>query len=320
MLDRGKVNKYLAIGFMLALVACLPLFVNRYYLHLAIMSGLGVILALGLNLLYGYSGQINFGVAAFYAIGAYAVALLQAKAGLYFFASLAIALIIAVLVALIISLPLLRLRHLGLALGTLAFAVIIYSLACAMRDFTGGSDGLVVPKLVLLGYKAGTTFYFYMVLVLAIACYLACHHLVSSKIGRALMAIREDESAALASGINVDRYKRLAFTINALFTALAGGIYAQHAGFIAPALFDVHFNLLGILMVVVGGPSNLGSVIGGIFIMLLPEFVIAFKGYHIMAYGLILVLVLMFMPRGITGLIKAGTFKRSQTRLGRSLL
>jgi branched-chain amino acid transport system permease protein len=307
--------KILFLSILGLLVLLFPVLLSKYYLSLVKLAGIGIILSLGMNIFFGYCGQINFGGAAFYALGAYISALLQLKLGLHFFAALPLTLVACLLAALIIGVPLLRLRHHTLALGTVAFAMVIYLILNTWISLTGGEDGLAVPKLLFYGYKGGSTFYYYFILVFVVLSYLTCHFLVSSRVGRAMRAIREDEVAALSMGINSGHYIRLAFMLNGLFCGLSGILFAQESGWITPSTFHLWTNVVLILMVVVGGvSSNFGAVLGGAIIMLLPQVLGAFQQYHVLIYGLILALTLRFMPRGIVGFIQ-----ETISRLVRSL-
>ncbi len=292
------------------LILPLPAVLSKYYLSLAKLAGIGIILALGMNIFFGYCGQVNFGGAAFYALGAYISALLQLKLGLHLFVALPLTLLACLLAALIIGVPLLRLRHHTLALGTVGFALVIYLMLNTWISLTGGEDGLAVPKASFFGYKAGGTFYYYFILVFVVLSYLSCHFLASSRIGRAMRAIREDEVAARAMGVNSGHYIRLAYMLNGFFCGLAGVLFAQESGWITPSTFHLWTNVVLILMIVVGGPSsNFGAVLGGAVIMLLPQVLGAFQQYFVLIYGLLLALTLRFIPRGIGVFIQEGSFK-----------
>jgi branched-chain amino acid transport system permease protein len=290
----------------LALIALLlPVLVGKYYLYLAKLAGIGIILAIGTNIFFGYCGQINFGVAAFYALGAYISTLLQLKLGLNFFAAFPITLAVCLLASLIISVPLLRLRHHTLALGTVAFASVIYLILNTWISITGGEDGLSVPKAFFFGYKMGSKFNYYLIVVFAVLSFLSCHRLISSRIGRAMKAIREDEVAALSMGINSAHYRRLAFMINGLFAGLAGVLFAQESGWINPSSFHMWTNVVILVMVVVGGSgSNFGAALGGAIIMLLPHLLGPFQQYHVLIYGILLALIVRFAPGGIGGFVQ----------------
>lgn len=287
------------------IVLLLPVMVGKYYLYLAKLSGIGIILALGTNIFFGYCGQVNFGVGAFYALGAYVSTLLQLNLGLNFFIAFPLTLVACLLSSLIISFPLLRLRHHTLALGTVAFASVIYLVLNTYIGVTGGEDGLAVPKPFFFGYEMGGKFNYYLILAFVVLSIFSCHWLMSSRIGRAMKAIREDEVASLSMGINSTHYRRLAFTINGVFAGLAGVLFAQETGWINPSSFHLWTNVVIILMVVVGGPgSNFGAILGGAIIMLLPHLLGSFQKYDVLIYGILLALTLRFVPEGIGGFVQ----------------
>lgn len=311
-------NKKVRILVFLILGACLlgvPLILTDYGLHVVILAEIGIILALGLNIFLGYCGQIHFGAAAFYAIGSYGVVLLQARAGLGFFSAFALSVIMAGGIAYLIAIPLLRLRGPTLALGTVAFALAIYRLAVAWKNMTGGGDGAHSPPLVLFGQTMGPTFFYYFTLLLVIACILFCYSLESSKHGFAMKAIRDNEVAAEAMGINVGWYWKVAFMMTGLFCGLAGSVYAQYLGWIDPERYGVFTNVTVLLMVVVGGAGSLlGAVLGGIIIQVLPELLAGIREYNVIAYGLILYLILIFMPEGVGGFCKKAIQRLTQAK------
>jgi branched-chain amino acid transport system permease protein len=286
-------------GFVLA-----PLFISNYWLHLATLAGIGAILALGLNVCYGYCGQINFGTAAFYGIGAYTSAILVTKLGLSFPLALFGALISSGSIAVMIGIPLLRLREHSLALGTFAFSVLFLAMVNEFVSITHGFDGFIVSPPIVWGYKLGNLFYYYFTVFLSLLTYSLCNSMLFSRVGRAMEAIRSDEVLALSVGINITKYKLLAFVLNGLFAGLAGVLLVCSKKFVAPQDFTIWTSILIVLMVVVGGVgNNLGVVMGGILFMLLPELLIPFKTYHVIVYGVVLIVIINFFPRGIMSFV-----------------
>lgn len=293
-----------------AFVLLWPTFVGgSYELHMATMGLVGIVLALGLNVFFGFAGQINFGAAAFYAFGAYAAALAEANLGLPFLPSaLVIAPLLGGIAALFMSVPLLRLRGHSLALGTFAFAYVVYIVIEVWTDFTGGGNGLrtAVPGLFGQSLRAGAGAY-YLTLVMAAVCTLGCLWFTSSRHGRALKAIRANELVASTMGVNVMGYKRVAFIFNGVLGGLAGGLLTIEVGMIGPTYFDIWQNVVILMMVVVGGMgSNVGAIIGGAFMMLLPDMVSSLREYAILIYGTILLVVLRFLPGGLWSLLNSG--------------
>ena len=291
-------------GLLLTALALAPVFISDYWSHLLTLAGVGSILALGLNIFYGYCGQINFGVAAFYGIGGYISAILGTKFGLPFPLALIGALAGSSLIAVIVGFPLLRLREHSLALGTFAFTILFYALVNEFDKLTGGFDGFILRPTVLMGVKLGYIFWYYFTLISSLIAYLLSNYLYHSRVGRAMTCIRSDESLAMSVGISINRYKLLGFLLNCLFSAFAGVILVHSKQFVAPQDYTIWTSVLVVLMVVIGGVgSNLGAVLGGILFMILPEFLIYFKTYQVMVNGLVLIVVLIFFPKGLGGLI-----------------
>ena len=299
------IRKYKSLAIVLFLIGLVigPLFLPYYWLHLITLAGVGSILALGLNIFYGYCGQINFGVAAFYGIGAYISAILGTKYGLSFPLAALCALVGSGLVGLIIGVPLLRLREHSLALGTFAFTLLFAALVNQFEKLTGGFDGFILDPTKLAGFELGYIFWYYFTIICTLLVYFMCQYIYQSRVGRAMRCIRSDESLALSLGINIDGYKLLAFMLNCVLAALAGIILVYSKRFVAPQDYTIGTSVLVVLMVVIGGVgSNLGAVFGGVLLMFLPEFLIHFKTFQVMINGLILIVVLIFLPKGLAGI------------------
>jgi branched-chain amino acid transport system permease protein len=285
-----------------------PLIVgNLYYRHVAIIMLLGAISALGFNIFFGYTGQVNFGPIAFYGIGAYSCALMEMRLGIpWFIGALFIAPLAAGMVSLLLSIPILRLRGHGMALGTFAFAYMMYLILERWTRFTGGGDGMLVKAPEIFGHNLRQSpGLYYVILLCAILCFIICHWLISSKHGRAMKAIRTDEVSAAAMGINVMRYKRAVYVLSSAMIGLAGGLLSQQAGWLGPDYASISGNILIILMLITGGRrSNAGQVVGGFFIGILPVLLADFVEYAVVIYSIILMIMLRFMPDGIIGIIR----------------
>jgi branched-chain amino acid transport system permease protein len=295
---------FMALGALVALLVFLPLVIGDYYAYLIRLIGIYTIAALGLNIFMGYCGQINFGSAAFFCIGAYGSTVLQVHLGWHFVSAFLVAMVVNSVVAWGISFPLLRLRGHAMAIGTLSFAMAIYLLADRFPSLTGGSDGIKVPSAKFLGLTMGEMFYYYLILAFAVASYVVCYFLVNSPIGRAIRAVKGDEVAAESLGASAHHYKAVAWIVSGVLGGVAGGLYAQQAGFLCPSTFGLKTNIDLLLMIIVGGlASNLGSVAGAVIITLLSYFLVTIEEYIVLAYGLILFFVLRFMPDGVVGLI-----------------
>lgn len=301
-----KVKIFAFIGVLL--VALLfPQFSNLRVMNFAIYGLIGAILALGLNIFFGYCGQINFGVAGFFAIGGYSVALLEKYLALPFVISLIIAVALSGAITLLMSIFLVRLRGHSLALGTFAFSLAVYtSVAKGFKNFTGGEDGIkLAPVMLFHGVRAGDAFYYYLAIATLLACCWLSWTLRESRVGRAMIEIAQNETAALSVGVNIDKYLRLALLLNGLIAGMAGAIFVKWTGWISPEYFGIMANMIVVLALVVGGVGNIvGALVGGISMYILPLVIIPFAEISVLAYGVILSIFLLFMPRGIVGEIK----------------
>lgn len=301
MLSNRKRDFIIILG-VAAVLMLLPIGLGEYYLYLIRLVGVYVILALGLNIIMGYAGHINLCSAAFFCIGAYGSTLLQVHLGWHYLIAFIGAIFLSFLAAWGISYPLLRLRGHVSAIGTLAFALAIFLVAERFPEFTGGEDGIMVPKMALFGHMAGNTFYYYFILVFVVVAYVFCYLLVNSRIGRAFLALRESEEAAAAVGVDVVHFKRLAWMVSGVLGGIAGSLYAQQAGFLSPSTFSLWTNIIVLVYILVGGMgSNLGSVVGTVIMALLPHLIAGMEEYVLIMNGIILFLFLRFLPAGIVG-------------------
>ncbi|WP_149538266.1 branched-chain amino acid ABC transporter permease [Siccirubricoccus phaeus] len=282
-------------------LAVLPLVANPYLLFVGNQLAIFVILAVGLNLLVGYCGQLAFSHAALSGIGAYGTALLKVHLGLPFFLALPCGALLATAVGLAISYPALRLSGLYLSLATLAFAQFTLWVFMNWEAVTFGAGGFRVPapSYPLIGAGLGT---YYLSLALAVLLALAAASLVRSRLGRAMIAVRDGEVAAEALGINLLRTKAMAFGLSAFYAGVAGGLQALMLGYMAPESFDLFHMALMKAMIVVGGLGSIaGSVIGAGAVLFLLEGLRAFKGAQEIAFGSLLIAAVVFAPRGLAG-------------------
>ncbi|TWJ14004.1 branched-chain amino acid ABC transporter permease, partial [Geobacter argillaceus] len=282
--------------------ALLPLGVPDFVRYLVVLVSIYGIAALGLNIFMGYCGQINLGSAGFFCIGAYLPTMLKVNYDVRFFIGFPLAVAFCALIAWLLSYPLLRLKGHAMAIGTLSFGMAVFLIAERFPSLTGGADGITVPPMVLFGEEVGDTFYYYLILVCFFLSYLGCYFLMSSRIGRALKAIRDDEDAALALGINIAHYKTFAWVLNNALMGLAGALFAKQAGFLSPSTFALWTSVSVLVMICVGGlGTNLGSVLGATIMTLLPYILVSIQEYIMLTQGVILFSVLRFMPDGIVG-------------------
>jgi len=264
---------------------------------------INAILALGLNLIFGHTGQISIGQAGFYAIGAYTSAILEVKFGISFLLAWPSAIVLTAIIAAIIGIPILKLHGHYLAMATIAFGMIVETMATNWISITGGHAGVYVPAENILGSFIASKMYFVIVIV-GILLYIICENIEYSRVGRAIRAVREDENGASSIGIKHSKYKVIMFVVGAIFSAIAGIIYVHLNSVITPEVFNMETSILILMMVIVGGiGSNIGVVLGSVFITLLPELLYGFLEYNILVYGILICLSLIFLPQGLHGLI-----------------
>lgn len=293
----------------------LPHLVPQYFLYIGNVLMMYAVLAIGLDLLLGWAGQFAFAHIAFFGVGAYATVLLQTKLGLPYVAALPLAVVLAAALGVLIGIPATRLRAVYLALATFAFAEGAQWVFNSWDTMTGGADGLRIKAPVLFGYELGHDRSAFPLIAIVLALVIAATmYLTSSKLGRALCAIRDSEHAAAASGIDVRRTKILVFALSAAYAGLAGGMFTMFQSFMNPETFGFAQIVLVLSMIVIGGLGSLpGALIGVVVLGLLPEVMrTAMRSLLIwqeLVYGLILILAMMYMPRGLWG-----TFARRRPR------
>ena len=274
-----------------------------YILHLTILAGIYIILAVSLNLIVGYAGQVSLGHAAFYGIGAYASTLTAMSLHFPYLLAVLAAMVFTGLCGLALGLPTLRLKEDYLAIVTLGFGVII-DLCMRNMDITGGPDGIVgVPSPVILGLSFRSPSLYIVLVVLGVAfTLLVTYLLVRSYHGRALKAIRDHEVTAQVMGINSPAYKVAIFALAAALAGLAGSLFAHYIQHINFESFGLHTSILIVCMVVLGGMGSiLGSVLGAIILTILPETLRQFQNYQDLIYGGLLVALLVLRPQGLLG-------------------
>jgi branched-chain amino acid transport system permease protein len=277
---------------------------SPYHVHIAIMAGIFAILALSLNLLMGYTGQLSLGHAAFFGIGAYTSSLLALKLDWSFWLGLPAAGVLAGLAGWAIGRLALKLRGAYFVLVTISFAGVISLVSVNWMELTNGPLGLPgVPAPELPGLSLRTkSAYYYLVLAVTALAYLVCHRLVRSRLGRAFLALRENEALAESVGVDPTRTLVLAAVVSAAMAGVAGSLYAHYTRFVSPEVFLFSYTVTMVIMVVAGGKGTLaGPVVGAVLFTVLPEVLreaMAWQ-WQMLAYGVLLVLLLFFLPRGI---------------------
>ncbi|MEW6034066.1 MAG: branched-chain amino acid ABC transporter permease [Chloroflexota bacterium] len=293
---------YLVIVAAVAALAVVPLFANRYYLDIAIIIGIHTMVTVGLCLLMGYTGQISLGQAAFYGMGAYFSAILSKTYGVSPWAAMFIGAAVTGGFAYSIGIAVLRLRGNYLAMATLALGIIMNIVFTEAASFTGGQDGITgVPYLSVGGLVFDTDRgYYYLVWAFCLAALLVSRNIVSSRTGRALRAIRDSESAAESIGINVLQLKAKVFALSAVYASLAGSLLAHYWAAVGPKPFDFLFSIKVVVMAVVGGLASVwGAIFGTATVKILGDWLHEFGEYQVIAFGLMLMIVIVFMPRGL---------------------
>jgi len=307
-----KNNLYMLVFLAVALFLFPLVERNLYYQTLMIFVGIHVLVALGLTMLIGFAGQLSLCQAAFYGIGAYTSGVLSIQTGWSPCVTVVLAVLLACAIALILGIPALKLKGHYLAMATLGFGEIVSIVFKEWGSLTGGPSGLVgIPSFSLGGLVLDTdTSYYVFVWLVVIGAVIFLINLANSRVGRALQALKRSEDAAETMGVPVARYKIKVFVLSAALAALGGALYAHYVTVISPESFNVVFSLVLITMVVSGGLVSVwGGVIGASIFTILPDALQQFEDYSIVTYGLILLLILMFMPKGIAGLISAGAQK-----------
>jgi branched-chain amino acid transport system permease protein len=281
--------------------ALIPVLLNRYYIYIANIALIYILLAVGLNIVLGYTGQLVFANGVLFGVGAYVAGLLRVEAGLPFWLALPIGTLATAAIGVLVAFPALRLRGLYLALATMAFAQFALWIFTHWDAATGGVSGVVIPPLNFapVPVSAPVGIYYVSFAIVVVAVYLTMN-LVRSRIGRAFVAIRESERGAEALAIDVPRYKMLAYAVSALCAGAAGGLFSSVVGAVVPDQFNLFQIVLQFCMVLVGGIGLIwGSVTGAIVIVVLLELLRSLKELQEIGFGLLLLLTILFFPGGL---------------------
>ncbi|MGI6038287.1 MAG: branched-chain amino acid ABC transporter permease [Limnochordia bacterium] len=278
---------------------------SRYYMTVFNLAFIYLILAAGLNILLGYTGLMSFTQVAFWGIGAYVSALLSIHYKVHFFVALAAAAVFTALVGFLLAIPSLRrLRRFYLSVTTIGFLEITRLVLENWTSVTRGADGLPgIPRPVLFGTRYTSPFdYYYILLIAVVVLTLFSWILKNSRVGRAMLAIREDELAAEIIGVNTYRYKVLAFTLSAFYGGIAGSLYAHMVGYISPDVFIYNEAVIVLCMVLIGGRGYVaGPIVGAMLLTLVPEWLRFLQEYKAIMYGAAVVALAVYMPNGLLG-------------------
>ncbi|HET7340724.1 MAG TPA: ABC transporter substrate-binding protein [Methylomirabilota bacterium] len=313
-----------AVAALALVVAAWPWLASRYFVFLASLVLVNAVVAIGLNMLAGYTNQLSFGHAGFLAIGAYTAALLTLHVpALPVVGALIAAGLVTAVIGVVFGVPCLRLHGLYLAMATLAFGVVITEAILNLDTLTRGADGLRVPAARLGPWTlAGDGARYYLVAAVAALMTAAAVNLARTRTGRAFLAIRESEIAAQAVGVPVARYKTVAFGLSAFYTGVAGGLFAFVVGFLSPDAFDVFLSVDFVVMIIVGGLGSVpGSIVGAALVTVLNDTLAGFQNYRPLVFGAILIACMLFMPGGVTrGLSALATAAAPSRRTSMRLL
>jgi branched-chain amino acid transport system permease protein len=286
-----------------ALLLFLPLLLNPYQQYVVNTALIYVLVGIGFNVVIGNLGLLAFSNVAYFGVGAYTSAVLMAKLGLPWAVTIIPAGIVGAIAGAATSIPALRgVRLLYLAIMTLAFGELMRWVYIRWESLTGGSMGMALPDA---GFPLDTDRHrFYVFLTLAILAILATDRLLRSRFGRALEAIKGNELAAAAMGIRTDGYIVLGFAWGGFVVGIGGAMFAISVGHLSPRSFDLSELILEFAIVMVGGLGSLvGSVIGAAVITALPQIFISFPGFQELVFGVMIILVLLFLPRGLASLL-----------------
>nr|WP_250645625.1 branched-chain amino acid ABC transporter permease [Salidesulfovibrio onnuriiensis] len=308
LLNQVSANAYSKYG-LLALFAAgavvFPHLVGMYQTNIMISCLIYIVLGLGLNMVVGIAGLLHLGYVAFYAVGAYSYALLNMHYGIGFWTALPIGAVFGVVFAVLLGLPVLRLRGDYLAIVTLGFGEIVRLVLENWGDVTMGPSGISgIDRPGFFGVKFGVmdsiTYAYYIMLALLIFTIFVINRLQNSRLGRALLALREDEIASQAMGIDRTKAKLLAFALGSCWAGLAGVVFAAKTTFINPASFTFWESAIVLSVVVIGGMGSIRGVIAGALILILmPEYLRAFSEFRMLVFGATMVLVMVFRPQGL---------------------
>ena len=286
------------------ILAVLPLLgLSSYWMHILILVIMWSVIGMAWNLLGGYCGQVSFGHAAFFGVGAYTAGILYNKLGVSAWWGLPLSIIVVTLFALVIGYICLRLKGPFFALGTLAMGVILRVMAENLTTITEGDLGIMIRERTWIE----KTWYFYIILILAALAFFLVKKVIESKLGYYFVAIREDQDAAESLGINTTLYKTIALSLSAIITGLAGAFYTNYMGYIDPKIvFALHdISIVTIMVVMVGGVATFwGPAVGAIIMVFLAEIIRTIPklgAAHHTFFGILLIVIIIFLPNGVVG-------------------
>lgn len=300
-LVRGTLG-WTALGLFLAVLALLPYLAPGYFLYTASLIAAHAVIAVGLNLLVGYTGQISLGHAGFVAVGAYAAGLLAIRAGVPWPLAMVGGGLVAAVFGFLVGIPALRLTGPYLTIATLGFGIAVNQVLTNWEALSGGRTGLFLPKLAVAGVRLQDHHIYYVFGALAALLIWIAFNLVRSHVGRAFVAIRDSDIAAEVMGVNLTVYKTLAFAVSAFYAGVGGAMIAFLLGFLEPQLFTLFESIYYFSMIVVGGLGTIpGAILGAALLTVLPQRLAELRQYLPLVYGATIVFVMAVEPWGLYG-------------------
>jgi branched-chain amino acid transport system permease protein len=323
----GRVSPRLTVLLVVLALALflLPLLEARYPIYLAMHILILAVFALGFNLLFGYTGLLSFGQAGFFAVGAYGCAKILLVVPNLFLGIIG-GVVLAGIAALLLGIVSVRHTRIYFSMLTLAFGMMIFSIAWKWRDFTGGDDGLVgiprapleIPGLFSISVSALDRYY-YVVLVLSLLAILAMYRLVHSPLGLALQAIRDSESRAAFAGIAVRKYRLIAFTISGIYAGLAGALLPPLENTVTPPVAHWTTSAEPVLASLLGGVHTFaGPIVGAVLFFVIKDVIVRYTEYWLLVFGIIVVGLVMGFPEGVMSIFRKRERKPSQGPHGAS--
>ncbi|MDD2610605.1 MAG: branched-chain amino acid ABC transporter permease [Giesbergeria sp.] len=298
----------IGLGLLVAVLLVLPWVVpNSYYMDLVIRIGINAIIVIGLNLLIGFAGQISMGHAGFLGIGAYASAVLPTHFAWHPLLAMAAGAAFTALIAGLVARPIFKLKGNYLAMATLGLGIIINIVLRNEAQWTGGPDGMAVPAMSVFGFELSSDKHWYWVVAAMLAFSVwASLNMIDSPFGRALRALHGSEVASQVVGVNIVRYKVTIFVMSAAFASIMGSITAHYMAFVTPNFADFFHSVELVTMVVVGGMASVfGSIIGAVLLTALPQALATFEGWETVVFGAVLMLCMIFLPKGLVPTLAA---------------
>jgi branched-chain amino acid transport system permease protein len=282
-------------------VFLMPLYAPEHLVYVATLIAIYTVGVLGQNLLIGYTGQISFAQAGFFCIGAFTFGHLF-RAGVPWYISLILAGIVTGIAGLPVGFPSLRLKGPYLAIATMGFGIAVYQIFVNSKLLSGGRMGLVINKLTPIWGLSTVNYYFYLYLLIALVFTILTYNIVSSYMGRAFIAIRDNDIAAEILGVNLTRYKLLSFVISSFYMGVQGGMYALFLGYLEPNMFTFMETITFLVAVIVGGLAFVeGAIFGSAFVILVPHFFSDLKEFVPVVFGVTIIIILIFEPGGLAG-------------------